>query len=207
MTKKIITSIFLALLLFYPIFGQENDETEDDYAGITSYGVGDQLFSLNAGAIIPLFNLAPFSTADEASFTSLSSLKTGLAGSIKWGAFIRDNLSLGAELCGMFASTDNRSLTMIPISFVTTYYFINYPFEFPLSVNAGFSLNTLDDYFKITPIIKPGFGAYWNFNIDWAFGINIDYWIVPEIYFSDEFAGESRIANFLQINLSGVYHF
>ena len=107
----------------------------------------------------------------------------------------------------MFATTENRTLTMIPVSFVTEYYFIAYPFEFPIYINTGISLNTLDNYFKITPSIKPGAGVYWNFNGEWAFGLNVDYWFIPELYFSEEYASESRIGNFLQANLSAVYHF
>lgn len=210
MTKKIITIICLLLICIIPLFAQENDQVtpEDDYVGVVSYSKGEQIFSLNAGAIFPLFTLAPLHADGEELVTSLDdSTNIGIAGNLKWGTFVADNLLLGVELGGMFAATENRTLTMIPISFVTTYYFIAYPFEFPIYLNAGVALNTLDNYFKITPSFKPGAGAYWNFNGEWAFGLNFDYWFIPEIYFSTEYASQSRIANLLQISLSGVYHF
>lgn len=204
--KKIFALLLLTFLIILPAFSQEDAEIEDDYAGITAYGVGEQVFALNAGAVFPLFNIAPFNTDGDA-VTALSGLKIGIAGSLKWGSFIKDNLSLGVELAGMSAKTDNRRLTMIPISFVTTYYFISYPFEFPIYINAGFSLNTLDEYFRVTPSIKPGAGAYYNINGEWTVGLNLDYWFMPEIYFTDALAEQSRIANFLQLSFSGVYHF
>ena len=207
MTKKIIALICFLLVMIVPMFAQEQEPSDDDYIGVVSYTKGEQIFSLNAGAIFPLFNLAPFSDASLTLSETLSSVSPGVAGSIKWGTFISDNFFLGAELCGMFATTYNQTLTMVPISFTAGYYFIKYPFEFPIYINAGFSLNTWDEYFRVTGSIKPGAGAYWNFNGDWAFGLNLDYWFLPELYFSDTLADQSRIANFLQLSLSAVYHF
>jgi len=207
LTKKIIAVICLLVLITIPVFSQEDDPIEDDYAGVVAYSTGEQVFSINAGAMIPLFNLAPFHTADEPVIGPLTSAKTGVAGSLKLGFFVLDNFMLGGELAGMFATTENRTLTMIPLSFVTSYYFLKYPFEFPIHLNVGISMNSLDEYFKVTPLIKPGAGVYWNMNGEWAFGLNFDYWFMPELYFSEEYASQSRIANFLQISLSAVYHF
>ena len=207
MTKKIITLICLILLIVLPVIAQDNEESDDDYVGVVAYTTGEQVFSVNAGAIFPLFTLAPFHEDGEPLIGSLSSCKIGISGSLKLGFFVADNFAIGGELAGMFAKTENRTLTMIPLSFTAAYYFIKYPFEFPVYANIGVSLNTLDDYFKVTPLIKPGAGAYWNMNGEWAFGLNFDYWFMPELYFSDEFADQSRIANFLQLSLSAVYHF
>ncbi len=209
MTKKIITFICFLLVMLIPLSAQDQEQVpeDDDYIGVVSYSKGEQIFSLNAGAIFPLINFAPFHTDDEPWYGSIDTVNIGIAGSLKWGSFIKDNLLIGAELSGMFATTDNRTLAMIPISFVASYYFIKYPFEFPVYINAGLSLNTLDEYFRVNPIIKPGAGAYWNFNGEWAFGINVDYWFIPDLYFSEDYAYQSRIANFLQLNLSAVYHF
>ncbi|MDC7227185.1 MAG: hypothetical protein PQJ61_10530 [Spirochaetales bacterium] len=189
-----------------PVFSQEDEPADDDYAGIAAFTRGEQLFSLNAGAIFPLFTLAPFHEDDEPLVGTLSSTHTGVSGSLKLGFFVRDNLMLGGELAGMYAATDNSSLTMIPITFVTQYYFLKYPFEFPIYINVGVSMNSFDDYFRITPLIKPGAGAYYNINGEWALGLNFDYWFMPELYFNT-YKNETRIANFLQISLSGVYHF
>ena len=207
MTKKIIALICLLVLATIPVFSQEDEPAEDDYAGVAAYTTGEQVFSINAGAIIPLFAIAPFHPADEPAVSTLSGLNVGIAGSLKLGFFVQDNFMLGGELAGMFATTYNRGLAMIPLSFVTCYYFLVYPFEFPIYLNTGVSFNTLEDYFKITPLLKPGFGAYWNINGEWAAGLNFDYWFMPELYFSDEYSGQSRIGNFLQISLSAVYHF
>ena len=209
MIKKITTLLFLTAVLLLPIAAQDSEPADDDdYIGIVSYGEGEQIFSLNGGLIFPLFNIAPFydATAGETLITSIEGTNMGFGGSLKWGAFVQDNLLLGVEFGGIFASTENRTLTMIPISFITAYYFIFYPFEFPIYINTGLSLNTLDDYFRITALIKPGISAYWNINGEWSLGLNCEYWLLPEFYF-DEYMYQSRISNFLQLNISAVYHF
>ena len=207
MTKKIIAIVCLLVLATMPVFTQEDDPADDDYAGIAAYTTGEQVFSINAGAIFPLFTIAPFHTDSEPLIGSLSAANVGISGSLKLGFFVLDNFMIGGELAGMFGTTENRVLTMIPLSFMTGYYFIAYPFEFPVYLNVGVSLNSLDDYFKVSPLLKPGAGAYWNINGEWAAGLNVDYWFIPELYFNETYATESRIANFLQISLSAVYHF
>ncbi len=202
MTKKIIALLCLSILFIGYIVAED-----DDYEGVTAYSRGEQIFSLNGGAIFPIGNFVLFPQGDETATAALSSTNIGIAGSLKWGAFVIDNLLLGAEINGMLATTYNRTLTMVPISFAASYYFIYYPFEFPVYLNVGFSLNKLNDLFRVSAFIKPGFGVFWKFNEDWAFGLKTNWWILPEIYFQEEYSNQSRIANFIDLSLSAVYHF
>lgn len=206
MNKKTILLLCLLTLLTVTVFAQDEEKT-DDYLGVTAYSTGEQIFSLNAGPIIPLFTIATSPATGTEAVSALTSTNIGVAGGLKWGSFVADNFYLGIDLTGMFTTTANRTLSMIPISFTTGYYFIVWPFEFPIYLNTGLSFNTLGTYFTITPSIKPGIGAYWNITDEWAIGLNAEYWFMPEIYFSGEFLNQSLIANFLQINLTGVFHF
>jgi hypothetical protein len=203
--KKLII-LLLMTLIFTGIIYSQSDEN-DEYIGTVAYTQGEQLFSLNAGAVFPLFTLNLSPAAAEPAVVALDAVKVGVAGALKWGTFVADNLLVGAELSGMFSLTANRTLSMVPLSATAAYYFLAYPFEFPVYLNAGLSFNSLGDYFVVTPSVKPGFGAYWNMDGEWAFGLNFDYWFMPDIYFNEEFADQSRIGNFLQISLSAVYHF
>jgi hypothetical protein len=193
-------------LLTVSVFAQEAKPV-DDYLGVTAYSTGEQIFSLTAGPIIPLFTIAPSPAAGDEVITMLSSTNIGVAGGLKWGSFVADNFYLGVDLTGMFGATANRTLSMIPISFTAGYYFLVWPFEFPVYLNTGFSFNTLGDYFTITPSIRPAVGAFWNITEEWAIGLNAEYWFMPEIYFTGDYINQSLIANFLQISLSGVFHF
>ena len=205
MKKLILLSVLLSVLTFG--LAAQDDGITDDYAGVTSYSTGEQIFSLNAGAIFPLFTISPNPEDGAEVLNFLTTTNIGVSGSLKWGTFVLDNFYLGIDLTGMFATTSNRTLSMIPISFTTGYYFIVWPFEIPVYLNTGFSFNTLGDYFTITPSIRPGFGVYYNVTDDWAVGLNADYWFMPEIYFSGEFVNQSMIANFAQVSISAVFHF
>ena len=206
MSKKLL---FLLIILAVSVawLSAQDQDSDDDYSGIAAYTTGEQLFTVNAGPIIPLFNWAPNPEAGTDYIVPLSNLSVGAAGSLNWGAFVADNLLLGVDISGMIGWTANRTLSMVPISFRTAYYFLYYPFEFPVYIDAGFSFNSLGDFFTITPCLRPGFGAYWNINGEWALGLSTEYWFMPEIYFDAATANQTRVANFLQISISAVYHF
>ena len=44
-------------------------------------------------------------------------------------------------------------------------------------------------------------------NAEWAFGLRTQYWIVPEIYFSEDLSDYTAFGNFLDIGLSAKFHF
>ncbi len=210
MKKKLVPILLTAMIItVFPITAQTSEEdVSDDYIGKSAYSTGEQVFNINAGAIFPLFTIAPFASEGTSAINpDIGETSIGLTGSLEFGAFVMDNLMLGGELSGMFAATPNRVLTMVPISFTAAYYFMFYPIEVPVHLNIGMSFNTLGDYFTMTPVIKPGIGALWNINDEWAIGLNAEYWFIPEIYYSDEFKDQSRIANFLELGISGSYHF
>lgn len=200
--KALLTALCLTLLLPAALTAQGSEGAEKTAGIAFAYDKGNQTFGFTAGPFVPLF------TQDMSGNTyPLDNTSIGGAGSLEWGAFFAKNQKLGFEFGGMYTFTPNRVLSMIPITAKYTYYFINYPFEFPVYLGAGLCLNSLNDFFTLTPILKPGASAFWNFNPEWAVGINFQYWWVPEIYFGGDFAEQSRFGNFLEISLSAVYHF
>lgn len=196
--------LLIMVVLFFSaggfLFSQENEE-EIPYTPL--YELGDQLFSISAGMMIPLFFHDP---NDGISETNLS---VGGMGALEWGAFLNNNLTVGIRLEGMFSiSPLNRVLGMIPLTAKMNYFFRAYPFEFPLFLNAGINFLTTEEYLYIGPIVKAGFGGYWSFHPEWSLGIQVGYWWVPETYAqSHELAADSRFGNFLEISLSALYHF
>jgi hypothetical protein len=172
----------------------------DDF--VPTYALGDQMMLINLGVIIPLFfALGPDGMTD-------TNLSLGVTGNLQWHSFLTPKVTLGGELGGMFAFSPSRTLYMVPITFRASYWFENYPFEFPVYLGVGINFSRLpDEAFKVDPIIKPGVSAFWNMNSEWAFGVNMVYWIVPQIYFEDDLADENRIGNFLDITLSALYRF
>ena len=62
---------------------------------------------------------------------------------------------------------------------------------------------------KPVSLAQAGGAFVWNYNSQWAFGANLMYWFVPQLYFDSSFAvtDSSRLGNFLEFTLTAVYHF
>ncbi len=213
MKRKILTA--LMILAFTGISGillQAQDNSEEENI-LMAYDLGDQIFSVNAGLFAPLFfhllngnggSIEPAYSAD----LGYAHLSAGGTGSLEWCTFVNSNLTVGFELGGVFSFTPNkRTLVMIPITGQAAWNFRAYPFEFPVFLGAGIVFNILDDSLFLSPILKPGASAYYIFNSEWSFGMNMTYWWVPEIYFDDAHAGQSAFGNFLEISISAIRHF
>jgi hypothetical protein len=104
----------------------------------------------------------------------------------------------------MFASTlGENMLFMVPFGFRVGYQFVISRFEFPLSLLIGAAPTKYLDQGYFGLIIKPGASGYFRFNSDWSFGLNTNWWMVPQ-WPKD---GENVFGNFLEITLSARYHF
>ncbi|MBI9100853.1 MAG: hypothetical protein JEY99_00445 [Spirochaetales bacterium] len=200
--------LFFAVLVFTPVIAQET--IEDLPPGIEQNkdpGIGrmkgDQIFSFNAGLLLPLFT----SDTDWNFESGFEHLSLGGVGSLEWSGHLNSNLFVGGQLSGMFAVTPNqRTFTMVPICARVGYIFNLHPITIPITLAAGFSFNNLDDLFEFTPIIKPGASFYWNINYEWSVGFNLNYWWVPEFHTGD-LAGQTRFGNFLETSFSAAYYF
>ena len=195
------TLLFALLTVFCTTFSAY---AQDDTA-IDIYGLGDQVFSIDAGAILPLFILS----GDGSAVGGFSKLTVGAAGSLRWGTFINNEMTLGVDLGGMFALTKlERVLIMLPVSGMYTYAIRFYPFEVLLQAGVGVNFTKLEDDLYIGPILKPGASFYWNYSGEWSFGLQAEYWFVPEIYFGTNVPAEhTSFGNFLGITLTVLYHF
>lgn len=169
------------------------------------YSLGDQIFSINAGTILPLFIFG----SDIETVGGFSKLTVGASGSLRWGAFINNEMTLGVDLGGMFAFTKlERVLIMLPVSGMYTYAIRFYPFEVILQAGLGVNFTKMEDDLYIGPILKPGASFYWNYSGEWSFGLQTEYWFVPEIYFGTNVPVEhTAFGNFLGITLTVLYHF
>lgn len=199
-TILILTAVFVfSLISIVSVTAQEDGEDFEP-----TYGMGDQMLSLNLGMFIPLFFAGGPDGIQDANLT------LGGTGHLMWSAFLTNELAVGGEFGGMFAFTPNRNaLYMIPLAARLTYFLRAYPYEFPLSIAAGLNFSRFGDSFKVDPIIIPGAGFYWNMNTEWAFGFDARYWWVPQVYTdsSEIPSSENRFGNFLATTFSVLYRF
>ena len=132
--KNFMRRVFVGTLILCgmaPLAAQDegNDPPEERFE--PTYSLGDQMLSLNLGAVFPLFYTGGSEGLEDANLT------VGGTGHLQWSACLNNNLAIGGEFGGMFAFTPNQNtLFMIPLATRLTYFLRAYPFEFPLSLAA-----------------------------------------------------------------------
>lgn len=202
--KKLILLLTLLVFISGYLYAAKSDDDDDEDTYVESYSLGDQMFFINGGVFIPLF----FFDKDMDTFDN--NLTLGGTGFLCWQVFLSNHISVGAELGGMFALSPNkRVLYMIPLMAKATYWFRFYPFEIPIFLGLGGNLSVLEEAAHIDFIAKPGFGFYWNFNEEWAFGADVSYWFVPQMYSGSGKvpSSNSMFGNFMDVTLSVLFRF
>jgi hypothetical protein len=171
--------------------------------------LGDQAFSISAGLIVPLFtvllNDIP-AIGYQAGITD-TQLTLGGMGSLTYSFYLSENVKLGLQLGGTFQWDINRNLIyMIPIAVKGSYEF--HPFSrmtIPIHLALGINMTSWKEEFVIDPLIRPGFGVYFDWNVEWSFGMDITYWFIPQLNSNDE--RFNSLGNFMDANIGAEYHF
>ncbi|GMO38342.1 MAG: hypothetical protein Ta2F_14570 [Termitinemataceae bacterium] len=219
--KKVLALVIFALLSF-PAFAQNGDDggnSEDDRSPIIStwtdgkmslYTKGDQLFWINLGVLLPLF-ITDIGKIDGVKTDTYGdklekNIKLGGAGSLSYSYFLNSHVYIGAELQGSFSVTKARKfLYMVPIALKAGYQFLAGRFEFPISLAIGGCTQTYDNENNLySMFFKPQASAFFRFNPEWSFGLNADWWIVPQITKQSE---HNAVGHFFEISLAARYHF
>lgn len=187
-----------------------DDGSKSEESFLEPYGKGDQIFLINGGLFIPMFFHFPNASSliDTDSFESTAGqLSLGGIGSLSWSSFLSHRLFLGVDLSGTFALSPNDKVQMmLPLTMRFGYLFLAGSFEIPVSIEAGISMNKYEEKTFFGPIVKPAASIYWVANASWAFGLNMKYWWVPEIYFGDR-SDYTAFGNFTELSLSARYRF
>ena len=198
--------ILFLLGLIMPLAAQEEEEDhEDDMPAIIwdtyvpdLYRPGDRTFNITLGAVIPTIFTGQGMEGNS------SNIRLGGMGSLGFNYFLTSNFFVGGELGGMFAATGGGNmLFIIPFGPRIGYQLVLNRFEFPLTLMIGAAPQRYLEkgYFGI--IIKPGASAFYRFNADWSFGLNTQWWILPQRPEN----GKNVTGNFLELSISARYHF
>ena len=181
-------------------------QIEDEEFIEPEYQLGDQYFTIRVGGFAPLFFHNPL----EGEVNS-TNLRLGGSGALSWQGYLNNRWSIGGELAGVFTNSVNRrTLFMVPITAKLSYLFSSWPFEFPIHIAAGGAFQSLEGDTYFGPIAKPGVGAWWNATGEWAFGVQAEYWWVPQFYRGADNrppGTDTRFGNFLDVTLGARYSF
>ena len=199
-------SFFLMLFFFFSgpdLFAQEDDgeglpDIGTEWIDIVSepYARGDTNFVITLGVLFPVI----FSGTEN----NNHGMSLGGTGSLAFNYFLTSNFFIGGELAGMFGSSRRGNmLYMVPFGARAGYQFYLGRFEFPVSLFIGAASQSYieKNYFGI--MLKPGASVFWRFNPDWSFGLNGNWWFIPQWPKN----GYDVYGNFLELTLSARYNF
>jgi hypothetical protein len=173
------------------------------------YGPGDQAFMPALGITVPALFIGE-------SGTLAHNINVGVTLSLAYTRFLTPHVFIGGEINGMAASTKRSNLLyIVPFGVKAGYQFTLYqlplPFwmrriEIPLSLTIGGAaqsyLDNEENYFGF--FLKPEVSLFFRFNQDWSFGLNVNWWWIPQ-WTRDP--SKDVYGNFLGITLAARYHF
>lgn len=189
--KRLISTLLIACSLFFCTFAADSDEYDDGYI-YSLNGSGDQILKIN------LFGNFPLNFGKQ--------LYPGLGADLSYYKFITDKIALGGEVgISNNFTIGSKALFIIPITAGVLYQPTIDHFEFPLSLNLGIGIETLQSstYFP-SLVAKFTGGAFMRLTETWSFGVTTAFTWIPQ-WNKDS----SKNANglFLNAGLSARYHF
>lgn len=191
--------------------GGGNDETPfEPQIRTNQRAMGDQTFAITMGLYFPLFTVL---TNDWPLYgyeagTYKTKLSMGGTGGLAYSFYVSERIKVGLQVAGSFAKDINGNFAYsIPIDVKGSYEF--HPWSritIPLHLAVGIAMTSWkQDNFYVDPIIRPGFGVYFDWNFEWSFGMDTTWWFIPQIGVDDK--SQRSIGNFMDLTLTAEYHF
>jgi len=181
-----------------PDFDPDEGEIQWDSYVPDLYMAGDKIFSITAGMTIPTVFTGKGMDGKS------SNINIGGMGKLAYTYFFSPHFFFGGELQGMFAGTGGKNMIyIVPFGLHIGWQFVAGRFEFPLQLMSGAAPQKYNDDGYFGWIIKPGVSGFYRYDSDWSFGINANWWMLPQWPKNDKFV----LGNFLEISLSARYHF
>ena len=198
------------------LYAQEEEEEEPPYEGIPIesdwdgyisdlYSRGDQTFTISLGVTFPTVFLSNGKVIPH-QFDQ----PVGGTGSLAYCYFLNANIFLGGEIGGIFNGTVAKNVVyLIPIGARVGWQFVISRFEFPLYVVTGVAIHRYLDYGYAGFFLKGVASAFFRYNPDWSFGINVDWGWYPQWPMENgQRVPEKNVdGNIFGITLSARYHF
>jgi hypothetical protein len=199
---------FLLLLFIlgfvFPLAAQEDDpDTEvpniiwDTYVP-DRYRAGDKHLNISIGTIFPTI----FAGSGMDNKPHNIDIIGGM-GSLAFSYFFTPNWFFGGELRGMFIGTGaGNNLFTVTLGPYVGYQLTAGRFEFPIRLMTGIAPQTYVGKEYLGWIINPGTSIFYRYNPEWSFGLNLQWWMLPQWPKN----GKNVLANFLEVSLAVRYH-
>ncbi len=201
----------LGLMALYPpaLLSQES-EPEVEVA-IPRYNLGDNTLSMRVGVGLPLLLLAtaPVETHQRESQQVLSpNLSFMGTAAVNWNAYLDPSFTIGMEVSGALAITNNAALLyLVPILARGGYVISTPQMEIPLMLGLGAMVMRLADQTSVAFTLQPGASFLWRATSDWSFGVTAEYWFTWEPPWGGGNDSPHLFGNFVTATATAVYHF
>lgn len=200
--KRLFIVGIVSLLFSFSLFAQttyDEDYYSEDYDdsfvyetsdyGMTS--VGDQHLKIGLQAD---FGVAP------------RNLGWGGTADLNYTNFLSDVLSIGGGVNFLYMRTKGSNIFYcVPFMGTASIQTTFGRWEIPLSISAGFALQSYLNKFYLGPVIKPEIGTFYRYSSDWSIGVTVGATVMPQFYFTK--VSENRIGTVINAGLSVRYHF
>lgn len=168
------------------------------------YDTGSQIFTINAGPVLPT-SLTGLGNGDD-TISGFERQSVGGYGSICYQVFANPYFALGGELGYLFNFViSDEVFTSVPIQFKVTAFPVQGNFELPISLGVGLNYISYNESSKLTVSAQFDIGARYYFSDEWGVGLHVGLQVIPEFYFGDEKANSNFLATYLPITLSVAY--
>lgn len=199
-------AMFFLLLIGFPIllYAQEEDEPsvepDWDFRATDAYARGDQTFNISLGVVFPIIFVNQGKKIEH-NFTP----PVGGIGNLSYNYFLNSHIFVGGEIGGIFMPTLGKSTAfIIPLGARVGYQFLVWRLEIPLSLSMGMAWHRYLNLAHYGFYIKGGASVFYRFNSNWSFGLNANWYWLPEWTREKE---KNVHGNVLDLTLSARYHF
>jgi hypothetical protein len=202
--KSFLLLLFILGVVF-PLAAQEEEDPETEIPEIIwdtyvpdRYRAGDKHLNISLGTIFPTFFVGTNIVDNKHNINIVGGM-----GSLAFSYFFTPNWFFGGELRGMFAPTGGKNmLFIVTIGPYIGYQFTAGRFEFPIRLMTGIAPQTYAGNEYLGWVINPGASIFYRFNPEWSFGLNFQWWMLPQWPKNNK----DVFANFLETSLSIRYH-
>jgi len=178
--------------------GDENPAIQWDTYVPDLYRAGDMIFGISAGLMVPTVFTGTGMDGNS------SNINLGGMLVLSYSYFFSPHWFFGGELQGMFAGTGGGNMIYMALFGPHLgYQFVLGRFEFPVQIMTGAAPQKYLEKGYFGWVIKPGISGFYRYDADWSFGVNVQWWMLPQWPKN----GRDVFGNFLEISISARYHF
>jgi hypothetical protein len=205
--RKAGAFFLIVLFSFTLLYAQEEPPSEGapggdwDYYNSDSYSRGDQTFVISLLTVFPVI----FLDNDGKTLEKKYSPPVGGAGTLSYNYYFTNHFFLGGEVGGSFIPTiGNNMYYGILLGARTGYQFYFWKLEFPLNITLGMAWHQYLNFKNYSFYFKGGGAAYFRYNAEWSFGINTNWYWIPQ---KTNERSKDVYGNMIDLLVSVRYHF